>query len=89
MAATAGTATHDDLLAVLRSLDALNERGKTPHFYRGATPFLHFHGAGDARTADLRRGGDWQRLPAATPADRAALLAQVRELLRSGGAHRQ
>ena len=81
MSATAGTATHDDLLAVLRSLDALNERGRTPHFYRGGTPFLHFHGDGDGRTADLRRGRDWERLPAATPADRAALLGRVRDLL--------
>ena len=71
-------ATHEDLLEALRAVPGLVERGKRPGtFYRRSRPFLHFHGAGDARTADLRRGDGWQRLPAATPADRAALLAAV------------
>jgi hypothetical protein len=71
-------ATFDDLLDELRSLPGLVERGKRPGtFYRRSRPFLHFHGSGHGRTADLRTGDDWTRLPAATPADRAALLAAV------------
>ena len=75
-------ATHDDLLDALRSLGQLVEKGKTPaHFYLGSRPFLHFHGAGDDCWADLRRAGDWERIAAATPAERAALLDTVRRHL--------
>lgn len=71
-------ATHEDLLDTLRAVPGLVERGKRPGtFYRGSRPFLHFHGAGEAMTADLKTGDSWDRLPAATPADRAALLAAV------------
>jgi len=71
-------ATFDDLLDALRSLPGMVERGKRPGtFYRRSRPFLHFHGSRHGRTADLRTGDDWTRLPAATPADRAALLAAV------------
>lgn len=71
-------ATFDELLDALRSLPGLVERGTRPGtFYRRSRPFLHFHGSGHGRTADLRTGGGWTRLPAATPADRAALLAAV------------
>jgi hypothetical protein len=75
--------THDELVAAIRRLDGLEERGKTPHFYLGGTPFLHFHGAGDDLAADIRPpgAGDWERVPAATPADRAALLARVNGVL--------
>lgn len=77
--------THDDLLVALRRLDGLTERGKTPgHFYRGSQAFLHFHGEGEDRAADLRRDGAWDRLPAGTPAARAALLATVRTSLVEG-----
>jgi hypothetical protein len=77
-------ATHDDLLAALRALDGLVEKGKTPaHFYLRSRPFLHFHGTGGERCADLRRDDDWERIPAATPAERAALLDAVRRHLAS------
>lgn len=71
--------SHDELVAALRRLDGLEERGKTPHFYLGGRPFLHFHGDGDERTADIRPpgAGEWERVPAATPADRAVLLERV------------
>jgi hypothetical protein len=75
-------ATHADLLEALRSLDGLVEKGKTPaHFYLRSRPFLHFHGTGDELCADLRRAQDWERIPAATPAERAALLDAVRRHL--------
>jgi hypothetical protein len=77
--------THDDLLAALRRLGGLTERGKTPgHFYRGSQAYLHFHGQGHTRSADLRRDGAWDRLPAGTPEARAALLATVRTSLAEG-----
>jgi hypothetical protein len=75
-------ATHEDLLVVLRAVPGLAERGRTPgHFYLRGRPFLHFHGAGSERTADLRRTGDWERFPAATPDDRVALVAKVAAFL--------
>ena len=75
--------THDELVAALRGLDGLDERGRTPHFYLAGRPFLHFHGAGGAQAADIRPpgAGDWERVPAATAADRAALLARVEGVL--------
>jgi hypothetical protein len=75
--------TQDELVAALRRLDGLEERGKTPHFYLAGKPVLHFHGAGAGLEADIRPPGaaDWDRVPAATPADRAALLARVGEVL--------
>jgi hypothetical protein len=74
-----GPATHEDLLAALRAVPGLAERGKVPgHFYRGSRALLHFHGSGSDRTADLKEAdGSWTRLPAATPGERAALLAEV------------
>ncbi len=75
-------ASHADLLDALRSLDGLVEKGKTAgHFYVRSRPFLHFHGSDDERCADLRRAEDWERIPAATPEDRAALLHTVQEHL--------
>jgi hypothetical protein len=74
-----GPATHTELLDALRAVPGLVERGKVPgHFYRGARAFLHFHGSVADRTADLKEpDGSWTRLPAATPDERAALLAEV------------
>jgi hypothetical protein len=75
----AGPASHDALLAELRAVPGLTERGKRPGtFYRASRPFLHFHGAEGDRTADLKEpDGSWTRLPAETPAERAALLDAV------------
>jgi hypothetical protein len=74
-----GSASHDDLLDALRAVPGLTERGKRPGtFYRGSRAFLHFHGSEAERTADLKEpDGSWTRLPAATDAERAALLAEV------------
>jgi hypothetical protein len=75
-------ASHADLLDALRSLDGLVEKGKTAgHFYVRSRPFLHFHGSEDGLCADLRRARDWERVPAATPDDRAAVLRAVQEHL--------
>jgi hypothetical protein len=68
--------THDDLLTELRAMPSLKEKSPE-HFYRKSKPCLHFHGAGDAMVADLRTTGDWERLPAGTPADRRTLLARA------------
>ena len=76
--------SHEAFLAALRTVDGLTERGKTGgHFYAGSSPVIHFHGTGADRCADLRRTrtSDWERLPAATPEDRAALLGAVRSVV--------
>jgi hypothetical protein len=83
MGSMSGPASHAELLDALRGLPGLNERGKRPGtFYRGSRPFLHFHGSAADRTADLKQpDGTWLRLPAASAADRAALLAEVGDRL--------
>ena len=70
--------THDDLVAALRAIEGLRDKGKAhPHFYLRSRPFLHFHGDDAGRYADVRFGDDWEPVPAATPAQRRALLRRV------------
>ena len=78
LVAVARLTTHEDLLAALRAIDGMRER--TPgRFYVRSRPFLHFHGMLEERCADLRTGADWERLPAATARDRAALVKRVEQ----------
>jgi hypothetical protein len=47
-------------------------------FYRGSRAFLHFHEDGEKFFADVRlKGDDFDRYPATTKAERAALLKKV------------
>jgi hypothetical protein len=82
MAVMTAPATHADLLAALRDLHGIVEKGRTPaHFYHRSRAFLHFHGTGDHLVADVRRADHWERWPVGTPEGRAALLCAVREHL--------
>jgi hypothetical protein len=69
-----------DLLDRLRALDGLSERA-VGVFYRGAKPFLHFHGRGDDLVSDLKAGSGWLRYPVATAADRRVVVADARRVL--------
>jgi len=72
--------SHEDLVARLRSLAALRDKGKVyPAFYFKSRAFLHFH-VGDAGIyADVRFGDEFEPVPATNPVERAALLRRVEE----------
>lgn len=73
-------ATHEDLVEALNRIEGLRDKGKVhPAFYFRSRAFLHFHGAGEARYADVRFGDDFERVPAATPQERMELLERVRQ----------
>jgi hypothetical protein len=66
----------EPLLAKLRLVDGLVER-KRGTFYRKGNATLHFHEDPSGLYADVKVGGEWQRLPATTAADQRALLKTV------------
>jgi len=70
-----------DLLTRLRSLADLTERSAGV-FYRGSTPFLHFHGKGEDLVADLKVDGAWLRYPAARASARRVLATDAGRALR-------
>jgi hypothetical protein len=73
--------THDDLVAALRSIEGLTDVGSDahPNFQFRRQPFLHFHVLPEGMFADVRLGaGDFQRVWASTPDERAELLDRVR-----------
>jgi hypothetical protein len=75
----AGPAALDRLepfLKDLRRRSALKEKSRGI-FYRGGRAFLHFHEYGEEFFADLRRAAEFERFPATSPKDRAALLKLV------------
>ncbi len=82
----AGQNALDKLEALLRELrkrGALKEKSRGT-FYRGSRAFLHFHEHGTEFYADLRTGADFERFPATTQADRAALLRHIDAALGDG-----
>ena len=74
----AGAAALDRLEPVLRELRKrpLKEKSRGA-FYRGGKAFLHFHEDGEQFFADVRLKEDFDRLPATTKAEQAALLKKV------------
>jgi hypothetical protein len=75
----AGPAALDRLETTLRRLRkrrALKEKSRGV-FYRGGRAFLHFHEHGDALFADVRFGGDFERLCVSSVAERTALVARI------------
>lgn len=66
----------EPLLKALRRRGALKEKSRGT-FYRGGRAFLHFHEHGEEFFADLRIAAEFERFPATTPTDRAALLKRV------------
>jgi hypothetical protein len=62
-----------DLLVNLRARTGLVEK-RPGIFYAKGRAFLHFHEDRAGLFADLRQGGDWQRLPVNSSDERAELL---------------
>jgi hypothetical protein len=62
-----------DLLVNLRARTGLVEK-RPGIFYVKGRAFLHFHEDRAGFFADLRQGGDWQRLPVNSSDERAELL---------------
>jgi hypothetical protein len=71
----------EPFLAELRKR-ALKEKSRGA-FYRGGRGFLHFHEHGEALFADLKTGGEFERFPATTAAERKALIRRLDALLKS------
>lgn len=67
----------DDLIAAIRELDGLKEKGRGV-FYRGSRAFLHFHEDPDGLFADVRFSADFERSRVSTATERAAFLRKVR-----------
>lgn len=70
----------EPLLQELRKIDGLRERRRGTFTHRSRA-FLHFHAVGDELLADVRLADDFERHPATTEAERAALLRAVRSAL--------
>ena len=71
----------EPLLTELRALEELKEKARGV-FYRRSRAFLHFHEDPSGLHADLRLAGDdFDRYRVQDEAERAALLALVREAL--------
>jgi hypothetical protein len=72
----------EPLLGLLRAVPGLRERSRGV-FYRGSTPFLHFHEDPTGIHADVRLDGSFERFRAQTQKERAALLRRVEAALRT------
>jgi hypothetical protein len=70
----------DDLLVAVRLRSELTER-KRGTFYRKSSAFLHFHEDPAGLFADLKVGGDWERLRVSTADERAVVLARLEAVL--------
>jgi hypothetical protein len=67
-------------LEQLRAIDGLKEKSRGI-FYRGSNAFLHFHEDPAGFFADLKKGGDFVRLPVNNRAEIAALIREARNAL--------
>ena len=68
------------LLARIRALEGVREKARGI-FYRGSSPFVHFHEDPAGLFGDVRDADGWTRFPVDTAAQRQALVARVRGLL--------
>ena len=69
------------LLTALRQIDGLTEK-KRGVFYRKSAAFLHFHEDPAGLFADLRTGAEFERFAVSTLAQRSAILARVKRVVR-------
>ncbi len=72
-----GLDTIEALLDELRTVPGLVEKSRGV-FYRRSRAFLHFHEDLTGMHADVRLGGDFERLRVAEPSEQQQLLARVR-----------
>lgn len=66
----------EPLLRELRAIDGLRERRRGT-FTRKSRAFLHFHADGDELLADVRLADAFERHPASTARQQAALLRAI------------
>ena len=69
----------EPLLEMLRSVPGLVEKRRGV-FYRRSKAFLHFHEDPTGVHADVRFGGEFERVSAETDAERESLITRVRTL---------
>ena len=67
----------EPLLEQLRAIDGLKEKSRGC-FYRGSKAFLHFHEDFGGFFADLKKGGDFVRLPVNNRLEIAALIRDAK-----------
>jgi hypothetical protein len=67
-----------DLLDEIRKISGLTEKGSGV-FYRRRSAFLHFHEDPAGIFADIKLGGEWDRLRVSTARERTALVRLARE----------
>lgn len=72
----------EPMLMELRQLEGIRER-KPGIFYAKSSAFVHFHEDPAGIFVDLRRDGEWLRLPVNTSPERRRLLGLVRAVLGS------
>ena len=78
----------EPLLRQLRTHTTLREK-KRGSFYYQSSGFLHFHEDPAGLFADLKLGGDYQRFPVSTGAERKLLLQRVAALVHGDSARRK
>ena len=66
----------EPLLVDVRRRGELREKSRGV-FYRKSKAFLHFHEDADHLFADVRLGGEWQRVRSTTQRERNALLRAI------------
>jgi len=67
----------EDLLEGIRAIPGLTEKSPGT-FYRKSSAFLHFHDDPAGIFADLKIGGEWERLRVSTSRERSVLLKRAR-----------
>jgi hypothetical protein len=72
----------EPVLAQLRALGGLKEKSRGT-FYRGSKAFLHFHEDPAGFFADVKRDGEFVRLPVNSPTEINLLIREARRILSS------
>ena len=70
------------LLDGIRRIPELKEKSPGT-FYRRSSAFLHFHEDPAGIFADLKVGGEWERLRVNTARERSALVKRARESVKA------
>ena len=68
----------DEMLKGIRAIPGLTEKSPGT-FYRKSSAFLHFHEDPAGIFADLKVGGEWERLRVNTAREKSTFLKRARE----------
>jgi hypothetical protein len=72
----------EPVLHELRQLEGIRER-RPGVFYKKSSAFIHFHEDPAGIFVDVRRNGEWIRLPVNTPSERHQLVRLARKVVGS------